>query len=105
MRSPKMVILVPSLLFAISAPAWSANSDEAASHSAQVTSANPYRNSLLGMLSSVLTDSDPSPRQPQGNCKASQLYSQHDVVGDHEACFQGHYNVETGSMFVPVTVP
>jgi hypothetical protein len=41
-----VVILIPSLLFGLAAPAWSASSDYAASISAQGVRANPESNSL-----------------------------------------------------------
>jgi hypothetical protein len=92
-----IVVLVPSLLFGIGAPAWSGTAEQAAPADAQMVQANPLGNTLLGMLSSVLTATDPSPRQAKGRCKASQLYSQHDVVGDPEACIKGQYTIGNGS--------
>ncbi len=66
---------------------------------AQVMSADPNGNSLLGILSPVLTDTDPTPRQPKENCKALQLYSEHDVVGVPEGCFMGHYRIGSESIW------
>jgi hypothetical protein len=97
MSKKAIVVLVPSLLFGIGAPAWSGTAEQAAPINAQVMPASPNGNTLLGMISSVLTDTDTSPRQPKGQCKASQLYSQHDVVGDPEACFMGQYTIGGGS--------
>ncbi len=85
-----VVILRPSLLCGLSVPAWSASSDYAASINTQMVHANPASNSLLGVLSSVLTGTDPAPDQPTQNCKASQIYSPHDVVEDPESCLMGH---------------
>jgi hypothetical protein len=92
-----VVVLVPSLLFGIGAPAWSGTSEQAGPIDAQVMPANPSNNTLLNMISSILTATDTSPRQAKDQCKASQLYSQHDVVGDPEACFEGHYTLGMGS--------
>ena len=101
-----VVILMPSLLFALGAPAWSASSDHATSISAQEVRANPQSNSLLGFLTPVWTDTTPTPSQPKQSCKVSQMYSQHDVVGDPESCVMGHYGVGFGQNFtVPVSVP
>ena len=90
-----IVVLVPSLLFGISAPAWSGTAGQAAPTNAQVMPSNSNSNTLLGMLKSVLTGTDP--RQPKGQCNASHLYSQHDVVGDPEACFMNRYITGNGS--------
>ena len=92
-----IVVLVPSLLFGIGAPAWSGSAEQAAPAEVQMAPANPYGNTLLGMMSSVLTATDPSPRQPKNQCKAGQLYSQHDVVGDPEACIKGQYTIGNGA--------
>src|SRR5690348_15836201 len=90
-------VLVPRLLFGVGAPAWSASAEQAAPATVQMAPANPYGNTLLGMLSSVLTATDPSPRQPKNQRKAGQLYSQHDVVGDPEACITGQYTIGNGA--------
>jgi hypothetical protein len=92
-----IVVLIPSLLFGIGAPAWAGTAEQAAPIDAQVMPAGPNGNSLLGMINSVLTGTDPSPRQAKEQCKASHLYSQHDVVGDPEACIIGRYTVGSGS--------
>jgi hypothetical protein len=97
MSRKAIVVLVPSLLFGLGAPAWSGTADQAPSAELQAAPANPNGNTLLGMLSAVLTDTDPGPRQPKDQCKAPHLYSQHDVVGDPEACFMGHYSIGSGS--------
>jgi len=104
MSKKAIVVLVPSLLFGISAPAWSGTAGQAAPTNAQVMPANSNSNTLLGLLSSILTGTDPGPRQPKDPCKASHLYSQHDVVGDPEACFMGRYTIGNGSSSV-ATVP
>jgi hypothetical protein len=98
MSKKAIVVLVPSLLFGIGAPAWSGTAEQAAPVDAQVMPANSSSNTLLGMLKSVLTGTDPGPRQPEGLCKAAHLYSQHDVVGDPEACITGRLTIGNGSM-------
>ncbi len=101
-----VVILIPSLLFGLGAPAWSASSDYATSISAQPVRTNPESNSLLSLLRPVLTETRPTSGQPAQNCKASQMYSQHDVVGDPESCVMGHYGVSIGQNFsAPMSVP
>jgi hypothetical protein len=84
------------LLLIFFAPAWSADSTMPAAN-AQTTTANPYGNSLLGMLSTVLTGTTTDPGKPENHCKPSQLYSQHDVIGDPEACIMGRYTLGTGA--------
>jgi hypothetical protein len=101
-----VVILMPSLLFGLGAPAWSASSDYAASISAQGVRANPESNSLLSLLTPVLTATKSAPGQLGQSCEASHMYSQHDVVGDPESCVMGHYGVSIGQNFVvPASVP
>src|SRR5262249_24783511 len=92
-----VVLLIPSLWFGFGAPAWSGTAEQAAPANAQVMPANPNGNTLLGILNGVLTATDPDPRQPKSKCKASHMYSQHDVVGDPEACFKGTYTIGNGS--------
>src|SRR6516165_7165291 len=93
MSKKAIVVLVPSLLFGIGAPAWSGTAEQAAPVDAQVMPANSSGNTLLVMLSSILTHTDPGPRQPKSQCKASYVYSQHEVVGDPETCFMGRYTI------------
>jgi hypothetical protein len=97
MSKKAVVLLVPSLLLGIGAPAWSGTAEQAAPIDAQVMPANPEGNTLLNMIGSILTATDTSPRQTKDQCKPSQLYSQHDVVGDPEACFEGRYTLGTGA--------
>jgi hypothetical protein len=63
----------------------------------------PSDKSLLGILTPMLTD--PATHAAQKDCKPDQLYSQHDVVGDPEACFMGRYDVRSGSASVGATAP
>src|SRR5689334_12499774 len=95
MSKKAVVLLVPSLLFGIGARAWSGGAEQAAPTNAQVMPASPNNHTLLGMLTRVLTPTDTDPPPPK--CKASHLYSQHDVVGDPEACIMGTYTIGTGS--------
>lgn len=97
MYKKAVVLLVPSLLFGVGAPAWSGTAEQAAQVNAQVMPANPNGNTSLGMLNWVLTRTDSDPRQPKNQCNASHLYSQHDVVGDPEACIMGRYIIGNGS--------
>jgi hypothetical protein len=100
------VLLIPSLLFGLGAPAWSASSDHATSVNTQIVSANSEGNSLLDLVSPVLTPTDSVAKQPAQNCKASHMYSQHDVVGDPESCVMGHYGVGYRQNFIaPPSVP
>jgi hypothetical protein len=98
-----LVILVPSLMFGLGALAWSASSDQLPID-AQVVPAGPNSNSLLYVLKPVAT-SDSTPHQPKQNCRAPQMYSQHDVVGDPEGCFMGRYTIGGGSVGAAVSVP
>ena len=99
-----VVVLVPSLLFGIGAPAWSGTAEQAAPIDAQVMPASPQGSTMLGLISSILTATDTGRRPAKDQCGPSQLYSQHDVVGDPEACFMGRYTLGTGSTSA-VSVP
>jgi hypothetical protein len=101
-----VVILAPSLLFGVGTRAWSASSDQAAPINAQVVPANTNVTNLLNLLRPVLTNANPTPAEPRQNCTPSQMYSQHDVVGDPESCLMGHYyGVGIGQTFAPGIVP
>ncbi|HJU12140.1 MAG TPA: hypothetical protein VJ728_14750 [Candidatus Binataceae bacterium] len=102
-----VVILVPSLLFGFGVRAWSASSDQAVAVNAQVVPANPNStsSSVLDLLKPVLTHTDRVQRQTSPNCTASNMYSQHDVVGDPESCVMGHISGAFGQIFAPVSVP
>jgi hypothetical protein len=50
---------------------------------------------LLGMLAPALTE--PARHKAEKPCDKGQLYSQHDVVGDPEACFNGRMGVSHGN--------
>ena len=59
-------------------------------HPALIDAQQPAGNadhSLLAILGSVLSES--TKHQAKAPCKSPYLYSQHDVVGDPEACFMG----------------
>jgi hypothetical protein len=99
-----VVILLPSFLFGVGTRAWSANSDQGVSN-AQVAPASTDANNLFNLLRPVLTNADPTLTQPKQTCGPSQMYSQHDVVGDPESCIRGLYGYGLGSAFAPATVP
>jgi hypothetical protein len=96
-----VVLLVPSLLFGIGVPAWSADSTEAPPVEAQPTTSNAYGGSLLGMLNSLRNEVQPNPAQAKQNCWSPMLYSQHDVVGDPEDCFKGRFTFGSGPSAAP----
>jgi hypothetical protein len=80
------------LLLGFSAPAWSAASAAPAGN-AQAAPANPHDNTLLGFVNSVLSDPPANAGKPENHCKPSQLYSQHDVVGDPETCVMSRFTL------------
>jgi hypothetical protein len=57
--------------------------------SAEVMPAEGAVKSLLGVLNSIQVESTPD-KERRANCKAQHLYSEHDVVGDPQACFLGN---------------
>jgi hypothetical protein len=98
-----VVILVPSLLFGVGNKAWSASTDQAAPTNAQVAPADTSSPGLLDMLNTILTNSTPAPAVPQHNCRASRLYSAHDVVGDPATCDMARYGL--GQTATPAIAP
>jgi hypothetical protein len=93
--------VIGGVLFAtLSTPAWAGSAGDAAytgspTDATQTTgassSAGGADRSVIGVLSPLLADV--GPHQAQKNCKQSSLYSQHDVVGDPDACFLNRVNV------------
>ena len=83
------------LLGGATAPAWSASANVLAPIDAEVMPAtNSVEPSLVGFLKPITTDTEL--HQQRTNCKAPQLYSQHDVIGDPEACIMGQFNLPGG---------
>ena len=95
-RKRTTALLGFGLLMSFGAPAWCGEPATPATN-VEAASANPDANSLMSMLNSVVNGSTTDRRKPDNHCKASQLYSQHDVVGDPEACIMGTYTLGTGS--------
>ncbi len=82
-------------------PAWPATGATPASINAEVMPAK----SVVASLPAAPSWLDPSPvdaaqRKDRTNCKAGQLYSQHDVVGDPEACIMGALTISGGDTIV-----
>jgi hypothetical protein len=93
----KTAALVISGLFisAAALPARFASAEGPAPINARVEPAGNADHSLLAILGSVLSE---SPRhQVKAPCKSPYLYSQHDVVGDPEACFMGQATFGSGA--------
>jgi hypothetical protein len=93
----KTAVVVISGLFisAAALPARFASAQEPAPINAQVQPAGTADHSLLAILGSVVSE---SPRhQAKAPCKSPYLYSQHDVVGDPEACFMGQATFGSGA--------
>jgi hypothetical protein len=91
-----MVLLLPSLFFGFGGPVCSHAAEQAAPIKAEVVAPANASSSILGAIGSVLKGTDANTRQPRSNCQG-RLYSQHDVVGDPEACFLGQYSVGNGA--------
>jgi hypothetical protein len=91
-----MVLLIPSLFFGFGGQVCSHAAEQAAPIKAEVVAPANAASSILGAIGSVLKGTDANTRQPRSNCKG-RLYSQHDVVGDPEACFLGQYSVGNGA--------
>jgi hypothetical protein len=76
-------------------PVKPATAEQAAPIDAQVEPAATANQPLLGILRSVPADN--GLREEKRPCQAPHLYSQHDVVGDPDACIMGRMNLGTGA--------
>ena len=93
--------LVSSLLMgAACMPAWSAaNNPTAPTGSAEVMPVSTVAPSLLAIRALFGPSVDEAaPHRDQMNCKAGHLYSQHDIVGDPQACIMGRLTVIGGGV-------
>ena len=91
--------LVSSLLIGGACmPAWSAaNNPAAPTGSAEVIPNNTVAPSLLAIRALFGSSVDEAtPHRDQMNCKAGHLYSQHDIVGDPQACIIGRLTIGRG---------
>lgn len=91
------ILLIASFLVSAPIPmlGWAADNSPAPAPVSPASGATDPNNSLLGILNPLLTASvgHSAPK----DCKPDMLYSQHDVVGDPDACFRGHYDVRGGN--------
>jgi hypothetical protein len=93
----KAAALISSLLIgAASTPAWAATSATQAPINEVLLS-----KSVAGSLPATRSWFDPSPvdaasRQNATNCKAGNIYSQHDIVGDRQACIVNRLTIGGG---------
>jgi hypothetical protein len=78
------------LLAAVYTPAWAGSGDAGA----QPATASASQ-SLVGVLNPVFANVATHPAQK--TCKADTLYSNHDVVGDPDSCFQNKLDARAGS--------
>jgi hypothetical protein len=93
-RKRTTALLFLGLAVGICSPAWSADSKSAVA-TPSATVANPQGNSLLDLLSAVLSDNATRPRERDNRCRATQIYSQHDVVGDPQTCMMNRFTFGT----------
>jgi hypothetical protein len=92
-----MVLLIPTLFFGFGGQVRSHAAEPTAVIKAEVVApTNASGSSILGAMGALLRGSDANTPPPRSNCKG-RLYSQHDVVGDPEACFLGKYSVGNGA--------
>jgi hypothetical protein len=95
--------LMSSLLIgAACIPAWSATGATQAPLNTDVMLA---KNVAVAPLPAAMGWLEPSPndiatRQDQPNCKPGRAYSQHDIVGDPQACIMGALTIGGGSTAV-----
>jgi hypothetical protein len=94
--------LMSSLLIgAACMPAWSATGATPAPISADVMLAKNVTGSLPAPRSWLVPSAvDTTQGQEQTNCKARHLYSQHDIVGDPQACIMGALTIGGSSTAV-----
>jgi hypothetical protein len=92
-------MLVSGLLIGAARPAWSASARQSQqlstpSAAAQTSNDSPLVLSILGMIIPQVEHEV----QTQPHCKAGQLYSQHDVVGDPQSCFENVVDAPSGAV-------
>ncbi len=97
----KMAIVLISGLLLGAAGQQGLAADTSAAPANRVAITGDDGKSLAGLLA-ILTES--TAHAAQKSCTPDQLYSQHDVVGDPDACFRNHYDVR-GSLGGSVSVP
>jgi hypothetical protein len=90
-RKKMTALLFLGLLLGICSPAWSANAGSAGAD-ISTPSASPHGNSPLGILSAALSNAATARRERDKQCRASQVYSQHDLVGDPETCIMNRFS-------------
>jgi hypothetical protein len=96
-KTTTAVLACGFFLGAVSGPAWSASSDPAPQNAQVEKAPRSDSGSLLGLINSVLIKTQV--QRGHERCKATQLYGQHDVVGDPQACFTNELNF--GSAIAP----
>jgi hypothetical protein len=89
-----VVVMAGLVISGVSARGWSADNKNTALTTSTAATVGGGDQSLLGMLAPVLTE--PARHQPEKSCDKGQIYSQHDVVGDPEACMMGRINTRGG---------
>ena len=96
------VALMSSLLIgAASMPAWSATGATPAPISADVMLAKNVTGSLPTPRSWLVPSAvDTASHQYETNCRVRHVYSQHDIVGDPQACIMGALTIGGGSTAV-----
>jgi hypothetical protein len=97
-RNTTAALLTGLLIGTVATPVWSATQvHPLSSIGAEVMPAH----STSGTLLSPLTSLDPtrslvSSTENRTRCEAGHIYSQHDIVGDRDACIMGGLTVSSG---------
>ena len=98
LKTTAAALMCSLLIGAASMPAWSAADNLAAPTAyAEVVPANTVARSLFVIRGGVVPSvAEAAPHKDQTNCKAGHLYSQHDMVGDPQACIMGRLTIGGG---------
>jgi hypothetical protein len=98
LKTTAAALMCSLLIGAASMPVWSAADNLAAPTAyAEVVPANTVAPSLLVIRGGVVPSvTEAAPHKDQMNCRAGHLYSQHDIVGDPQACIMGHLTIGGG---------
>jgi hypothetical protein len=101
-KTTAAALLSSMLIGAVCTPAWSATGATQAPLDADVIIAKNVVAAPLPAARSWLDPSpvDTAPPQDQTNCKAGHVYSQHDIVGDPQACIMGTLTIGGSSAAV-----
>jgi len=104
-KTTAAIVVSGLLIGSASLSAWSATADNQAQEKQVQVLAESSAPSALDLTSWLEPSAENTPPKTQAKCGPGRLYSQHDVVGDPEACITGSVSLGTGATPVVPGVP